>query len=265
MLREEQMLNTLNIAARTLREGKKVSAAWLQAGSSITSEILAQAGFDVLVVDLEHGPGDIIALIGQIQAMKGEVAVPFVRVPWNDPVWIKRVLDAGAYGLLVPSISSRAEAEAAVKAMKFPPQGNRGIAGSPRSASYGKNAGAYFDSANTETFLFVQIETPGGVAELDDILAVEGVDGVFIGPTDLAATHGFRGRQDDPAIGQIISQIEQKVLASNKILASICSDFGDAKAKYERGYQMVILMHDTVTLGKMANELVSRFQSEVNL
>jgi 2-dehydro-3-deoxyglucarate aldolase/4-hydroxy-2-oxoheptanedioate aldolase len=179
-----------NPAAEALRSGKKLSAAWLQAGSPVTAEILAEAGFDILLVDLEHGPGDIMTLVSQIQAMKGEKAVPFARASWNDMVQIKRILDAGANGIVVPYVCTAAEAEAAVRAAKFPPEGVRGIAGSPRAGHYGANSADYFETANRDVFVFIQIENPDGVANLDEILAVEGVDGIYLGPTDLATTHG---------------------------------------------------------------------------
>ena len=256
------MLGYTNHAAAAMRAGQKVTAAWLQAASPITAEILAQAGFDVLVIDLEHAPGDIATLIAQIQAMKGERAVPFVRIPGNDPLWIKRVLDAGAYGLVVPSISSAAEAAAVVRAAKYPPDGERGIAGSPRAASYGKSARDYFASANDEVFIFIQIETPGGVADLDLILRTPGVDGILIGPMDLATTHGFIGEPDAPEMQEIILDIERLTIGAGKVLSTVAFDLDDARAKYARGNQLVVLMHDTVTLGKVARQALGEIERE---
>jgi 2-dehydro-3-deoxyglucarate aldolase/4-hydroxy-2-oxoheptanedioate aldolase len=251
----------VNYAAGALREGKKLAGAWAQANSPITAEILAEAGYDVILIDMEHGPGDIMDLIRQIQAMKGEKAVPFVRAPWNDMVQIKRILDAGAYGLVVPYVNTGAEAEAAVKAAKYPPEGVRGIAGSTRAAHFGNNSLQYFDSANEDIFVFIQIETPGGVKNLDDILAVPGVDGVVIGPLDLATSHGFRGRPNVPQIQEIIAAVEKKVIAAGKVLCTVCNDFEDAQAKYERGYQMILLVSDTITLGKAAREAMEKFNA----
>lgn len=253
----------INPAAEAFRAGKKLSAAWLQAGSPVTAEILAEAGFDVLIIDLEHGPGDIMTLIAQIHAMKGEPATPFVRAPWNDLIWIKRILDAGAFGLIIPYVCTAEEAKAAVRAAKYPPEGIRGLAGSPRAAHYTNDSEAYFECANREIFLFAQIESREGVNNLDDILAVKGVDGVFIGPMDLATSFGYLGNPNVPEIQDVISSIEEKVFASGKTLATICSDFEDAKAKYNRGYQMIMLMHDTVTLSKMAVNTIVKYRKEV--
>jgi 2-dehydro-3-deoxyglucarate aldolase/4-hydroxy-2-oxoheptanedioate aldolase len=252
-----------NFVAEALRADKKVSAAWLQAVSPITSEIMAEAGFDVLLIDMEHGPGDILALISQIQAMKEENAVPFVRATWNDFVLIKRILDVGVYGLIIPYVSTKEEAEAAIRGTKYPPEGIRGIAGSPRAGHYGYNSTEYYESANKEIFVFVQIETPGGVKNIDSILSVPGIDGIFIGPMDLATTHGFRGQLGVPQMQEIILNLEKKIKARGKALATISSNFEDAKAKYDRGYNMITLMSDTVNLGKLAREKVDKFRKQI--
>ena len=252
-----------NPAADALRAGKKVSCAWLQAASPVTAEILAEAGFDVLLVDLEHGPGDIMTLVSQIQAMKGEKAVPFVRAPWNDFVIIKRILDAGAYGLIVPYVSTKQEAEAAVRAAKYPPDGIRGIAGSTRAAHFGCGSLEYFDTANRDVFVFVQAETPESVKNMDEILSVPGIDGIFIGPMDLATTHGYRGKPGTPVMQEIIAGLEKKILAKGKALATVCSDFADAKAKYDRGYSMITLISDTLALAKIAREEAGKFRKEI--
>ena len=252
-----------NIAAQKLRAGGKVSAAWLQAASPISAEIMAEAGFDVLIVDLEHSPGDPITLITLIQAMKGEKTIPFARAHWNDFVEIKKLLDAGLYGLIIPYVSTAGEAKEAVRACKYPPVGIRGLASSTRASHYGNNSRAYFDSANDEIFIFLQIETPDGVKNIDEILAVDGVDGIFIGPNDLATTHGYLASPEAPEIQAIIREIEKKIIASGKAMATICSGFDDAKAKYERGYNMIMIMSDTTTLSQVARECVSRFENEV--
>ena len=252
-----------NHAADALRAGKKVSSAWAQAASPIMTEILAQAGFDIILVDMEHGPGDVITLVTQIQAMKGEKAVPFVRAPWNDFVIIKRILDAGAYGLIIPYVNTKQEAQAAVRAAKYPPEGIRGIAGSVRAAHYGIGSPDYFETANRDVFVFIQIETPEGVKNIDEIASVPGVDGIFIGPMDLATTHGYRGKPGTPEVVEIIAGLEKKILEKGKALATVCSDFADAKAKYERGYNMITLISDTSTLAKIAREEAEKFKKEI--
>ena len=180
-----------NYVKKLLKEGKKVTAAWAQAASPITAEILGDAGFDAVMIDMEHGPGDIMMLINQINALKGQPAVPFVRAPWNDFVQLKKILDAGVYGVLVPYVNSAEEAEAAVKAVRYPTEGIRGVAGSPKAPHFGNNSMEYMKKANEEIFLMTAVETPEAVANLDELLKVEKLDGIFIGPMDLATSMGI--------------------------------------------------------------------------
>lgn len=251
-----------NPAKKAMKEGKKLSAAWLQAASSVTAEIIARAGFDVGVIDMEHGPGDIVCLMQQIQAMQGQPAVPFVRAPWNDMVFIKRILDAGAYGLIIPYVSSREEAEYSCRAAQYPPTGVRGIAGSPRAAHYAVNAKEYFTKANEEIFIFNQIETPRALENLDEILKVERLDGIFIGPMDLSSSLGYFADPTNPEVQKVILEVEKKVLAAGKILATVAGSWEDASAKYNRGYSMIISFSDTANLAAIAGNMVQSFKKE---
>jgi 2-dehydro-3-deoxyglucarate aldolase/4-hydroxy-2-oxoheptanedioate aldolase len=139
-----------NIVKTKLKNGQKTVGGFLQTLSPVSAEILSQCGFDWLIVDLEHAPGDFANLQQQLQAMNGSDVVPFARAPWNDEVAIKRILDTGVMGVLVPYVNTRAEAEAAVAACKYPPQGIRGVAGSPRAAGYTGNTMTYLQAANAE-------------------------------------------------------------------------------------------------------------------
>ena len=176
-----------------LKSGKATCGAFLQMNSHVSAEILSRAGFDWLIVDMEHGPVDIDGLLRQLQAIGcASACAPFVRAPWNDPVAIKRILDTGAQGIVVPYVNTREEAEAAVSACLFPPEGTRGAAMSPRAAGYGMSTTGYFARANAETIVIVSVETEQAMNNLDDILAVEGIDGIFIGPMDLAISLGHK-------------------------------------------------------------------------
>jgi 2-dehydro-3-deoxyglucarate aldolase/4-hydroxy-2-oxoheptanedioate aldolase len=251
-----------NRIKRLVKQGKKVAGAWSQIASPMSTEILARAGFDFLMIDLEHGPSDVLALVAQCQAMNGSNAVPFVRAPWNDSVAIKRILDAGAYGVLVPYVNTKQEAQAAVSACKYPPQGIRGVAGSPRAAGYGQNIMNYLKYANDEIFIMTAIETPEAVANLDEILTVDGLDGIFIGPMDLSTSMGYFGNPNNPEVQQVIAGIEKKVLTSGKALATISGSWQQAADLYKRGYRLVLLMADGVALGSMASERVVQFRKE---
>ena len=193
------------------REGKAAIGTWLVLGSPITAEIMANLGFDWLVIDTEHGSIDIGTTQSIIQAINTTDTVPMVRVPWNDPMPIKRALDAGAYGLVIPMVNSREEAIRAVRASRYPPAGIRSYGG-PRARLYGGLD--YFEHANEEIALIVQIEHIDAVNRIDEILSVEGVDGFFIGPSDLAISMGLKPGMDqtDPRHVEAVS----KVLASGK-------------------------------------------------
>lgn len=244
-----------------LLEKKRISAAWLQSANAISSEILADAGFDVLMVDMEHGPGDILATMIQIQAMKGFPAIPFARAPWNDFVQIKRILDAGVMGVLVPYVNTKADAIKAAEAVRYPLQGVRGVAGSPRAARYGSNSMEYLANANDNVFLMTAVETPEAVANLDEILTVEGVDGIFIGPMDLATSMGHFADPSHPDVQKAVAEIERKVLASGKVLASVAANWQQAEAKYEKGYRIVVFFSDTTSLGQAARDVMVKFRN----
>jgi 2-keto-3-deoxy-L-rhamnonate aldolase RhmA len=262
-LSEEEMAPTLavtNRVRRMLQEGKRTAGAWLQIASPFTAEILAQAGFDWLMIDMEHGPADILTLVSLLQAMNGTGVVPLVRAPWNDFVIIKRILDTGVAGLLVPYVNTREEAEAAVRACRYPPQGIRGVAGSPRAQGYGQRVQEYLERANDEILLLTAVETPAAVDNLDEILAVGGVDGIFIGPMDLATNMGYLGNPGHQRVQETIPRIEEKVLGCGKVLATISGSWEQAQRLYNKGYQMVMLMADGTSLAKLAAAQITHFR-----
>lgn len=260
MLKREEIFR--NKVKRLLAEKKKLSAAWLQAASPITAEIMAKAGFDILMVDMEHGPGEIMELISQLQAISRYDAVPFVRAPWNDFVTIKRILDAGAHGILVPYVNSAQEAARAVSACKYPLEGIRGIAPSPRAGGYGMNKRDYLEYANEQLDVLVAVETKNGVDHIEEIVNTIGLDGIFIGPMDLATSLGHFCTPQAEEVQEAISRVEQAVLGSDKFLATVAGSFEQAKALYDKGYSMVVMMSDTTTLGKVALEQVDRFREQ---
>jgi len=243
-----------------LQSGARTCGAFLQINSPIAAEIMGQAGFDWLIVDLEHGPVDLGSLVQQFQAIGcGGTSAPFVRAPSNDTTTIKRILDTGARGILVPSVNTRADAEAVVDACLFPPDGVRGAAKSPRAAGYGRSGRDYFAAANQTLTIIVSVETTEALANLDAILAVPRIDGIFIGPMDLAVSMGF-WNVDAPEVQAAIKLIEAKVLASAKFLGTISTDWSQAQALYEMGYQWLILMQDGLTLAAQARTTVAHFR-----
>lgn len=252
----------VNPARAKMKEGGKVSASWLHSGNSIIAEVIAESGFDVGVVDMEHGVSEIQTLIQQIQAMKNTPMVPFVRPPWNDFVIIKRILDAGAMGLIVPYVNTREDAELAAAAIRYPQQGIRGVASSSRAAHFGNQSIDYLSRANDEIFLFTQVETPKATANIDEILTVDRVDGIFIGPMDLSTNMGHFANPAAEEVQKAIATVEEKVLASGKALATIAGGWEDAERKYERGYNLVIYMSDAVTIGQVARQRTEPFKKK---
>lgn len=251
-----------NHVKRLIKEGKKTVGAWAQIISPISAEIMSRAGFDWLIIDMEHGPNDIPSLLAQMQAMKGTSAIPIVRAPWNDMVMIKRILDTGAYGVLIPYVSTREEAVAAARACKYPPEGNRGIAGSTRAAGFNQNHMEYLTKANDEILVIVQVENSQAVDNLDDILAVDGIDGIFIGPMDLSTNMGYLYNPNNEEVQNAIATIEAKVNHSDKFLATISGNWQQARSLFERGYQMVTLLGDGNALAAASTAAVANFRQE---
>lgn len=250
-----------NPVKRKLNAGKKTAGAWLGLASSITAEIMGLAGFDWLVIDMEHGAGDYMTLLGQLQALNGSGVVPLVRIAGNDALIIKRTLDAGALGVVVPDMQTRADVEAAYQAVKYHPLGVRGISGNTRAGTYGLPASQLLmQTSNERTMLIVQIESPLAVENLDDMMKVEGVDVFFIGPRDLATSMGYFNDSTHPNVQAMIARIEDKVLGAGKVLGTVTGSWEQAQEKYAKGYQFLSLMSEASALAKMSHNLVTRFR-----
>ncbi|RLC58291.1 MAG: 2,4-dihydroxyhept-2-ene-1,7-dioic acid aldolase [Chloroflexi bacterium] len=254
-------MSMTNPVKRKLENGQRTIGGFLQTTSPVAAEIMSQSGFDWLIVDLEHAPGDFANLQAQLQAMNGSEVVPFARAPWNDAVAIKRILDTGVMGVLIPYVNTGREAEAAVAACKYPPQGIRGVAGSPRAAGYTGNVMEYLTSANAEVIVMTAVETTQAVENLDEILAVEGLDGIFIGPVDLASSMGHLGNPAHPEVQEMIATIEEEVLASDKFLGTLAATWDKASDCFEKGYQWIVLMQDGASLRKAGDEMVASFRN----
>ena len=178
---------------------------WIMSASPIVGEAIGCAGFDWGVVDMEHTPLDMMDIVHMLQALSATKLVPVVRVPWNDTVGIKRVLDAGATTLLVPFVQNADEARAAVAATRYPPAGRRGVAGMSRASKFGTTPN-YLSTANQQMAVVVQLETAEAIGQLEDIARVEGVDALFIGPGDLSATMGYAGQLTHPEVLALTAQ-----------------------------------------------------------
>jgi 2-dehydro-3-deoxyglucarate aldolase/4-hydroxy-2-oxoheptanedioate aldolase len=253
------MLDTkTNYIKKLLKQGEPTAGSWIQTCSPIAAEIAAMTGLDWVLIDMEHSPLSFETLLSIVQAVQSKNAVPFVRAPWNDFVAIKRILDTGVYGVLVPYVNTKEEAEMAVKACKFPPLGIRGIAVSPRGNDYGMSQ-ERIKRANDEICIIVQIETMTAVENIDEILKVEGLDGVFIGPADLSASMGYLCNPKHPEVQKVIAGIEEKVKGSDKFLGTVCSGWEEASDLYDRGYQFITVMADGGSIAAVGKERMEQF------
>lgn len=187
--------------------GELMAGTFLNLGSSLTAEMTGQAGFDWVLIDLEHGAGDRQELLLQMQALESTPAFPVARIAWNDPVRFKHVLDLGLSGVMVPYIQSPDEAEKAVAAMRFPPDGVRGVASMNRACNFGPGFDDYFKNANSQLLTIVQIETKKAVDCVDEIASVDGVDVLFIGPLDLSVSLGVPQQLNHPLVRDAFQKV----------------------------------------------------------
>jgi 4-hydroxy-2-oxoheptanedioate aldolase len=244
MRNQDTMANSLKAK---LKAGGKALGAWTMSDSADNAEVLALSGLDFVMMDQEHGQGQLPDAIAQMRAMQATRCAALIRVPWNDFVFIKRVLDAGVHGIMVPQVNTPEEAKAVVAACRYPPHGIRGAAGGTRAAAYGFDMG-YYDRAADDLIIVVQIENPQGVENAAAIAAVDGVDVVFIGPRDLSASIGKLNQFDDPELKQLLAKAEQAVIKSGKTLGCVSGSGAISKQMFERGYGFLISGSDLAHL-----------------
>lgn len=218
------------------------------------AEILADSGFDWLFLDMEHGPLDVHVVQSILQAVDRQVAC-LVRVPINDETWIKRVLDLGVSGIIVPQIRTPADAEQAVAACRYPPRGRRGV-GVARAQRYGAQLAEYLATANDRIAVVIQIEHIDAVQAIDEILAVEGIDAALIGPFDLSASMGKIGQVQDPEVQAAIEHVRQ-ACQRHGVASGIFTATAEAASAYiDQGFRLIAIGTDTLFLGQAARSTV---------
>ena len=201
--------------------GKPMAGTFLNLGSPITAEIAGRAGFDWVLIDMEHGAGAHSTLIHQLQAVAATPAAPIVRIEWNEPPRFKRVLDLGPSGVMVPYVNNAGEARQAVAAMRYPPAGVRGIAGFTPATHFGQEFKDYYAKADDALVTILQIETAEAVANVTEIAAVEGVDVLFVGPLDLSVNLGHAGQFDHPEFRAAVTRVIEACRDSGKIAGTL--------------------------------------------
>lgn len=242
-----------------LREGRQLVGLWSSLSSAAATEILADSGFDWILIDSEHAPNEVPMVADQLRAASLGRATPVVRPPWNDPVNLKRLLDVGVQTLLVPFVQSPEEAARAVAATRYPPRGIRGVASVHRANRYGRIPD-YFARANDEMCVLVQLETRAAVDALEGIAAVDGVDGVFIGPSDLAASLGHLGNNSHPDVRRMIEDACRRAGAVGIPIGILAPLETDASAYLAMGFGFVAVGSDVVVLRKGCDALVKLFK-----
>lgn len=243
-MRENQVL-------RRWRAGEPTLGGWLAIGNAYTAELMGSLGFDWLCVDLQHGQISTDDLHTMLPAISATSALPFVRVPWNAPDAIMKVLDAGAYGVIVPMVNNAEQARAAVASCRYPPEGIRSF-GPIRAALYGGRG--YAGQANQELACVVMIETAEALACIDEILAVEGIDAIYVGPSDLGLSRGRspKGDDDDPAHLADIADILAAAQRHGVPAGIHCSSVEFARRWIEMGFVMVTVGSDSGLLARAA-------------
>jgi 2,4-dihydroxyhept-2-ene-1,7-dioic acid aldolase len=233
---------------------------WSSLCNAIAAEIVADSGFDWILFDSEHSPNEIPGLMAQLQASARDTASAIVRPAWNDAVLIKRVLDIGAQSILVPYVQDAEEARRAVAAIRYPPAGIRGVAAASRASRYGRVTD-YLKKADSEICLLVQVETRAALEQLEAIAAVDGVDGVFIGPSDLSASFGHIGNPQHAEVQKALEDGVRRLKAIGKPAGILTLSEEEARRYIGWGYTFVAVGSDIGLLARGADALAKRFKA----
>lgn len=239
---------------KSIGELKPQVGIWSSMCSIIAADLLGTAGFDWVLIDMEHSPNDMMSVLGQLQAYEVGGTSPVVRPPWNDPVVIKRLLDLGVMSLLIPMVQNAEEARAAVRATRYPPEGIRGVSMAQRANRYGRVTN-YIDRINEEICVLVQIETREALDRIEEIAAVDGVDGVFFGPADLSADLGLIGRITHEDVSTVIAEGARKVAALGKPTGVLIGDMKLVERWLKSGFSFVACGSDLALLARGAENL----------
>ena len=237
---ESRMGAPQNRFKAAITAGQPQIGLWLSLTSPIVAEMLGGCGYDWLLIDGEHAPNDLQTFMGQLQALRGSTATPIIRLPAGEPWMIKQALDLGAQTLMIPMVESAEQARQLVRAMRYPPHGFRGMAGLMRASDYG-NTPDYIATANEQVCLLVQVETRKGLEALDEICAVEGVDGVFIGPADLSADLGYPGNPRAPEAVAAIEGALERITSHGKAPGILAVGGADPARYLQLGARFVAL------------------------
>ncbi len=251
----------INPFKQALKSGRLQIGLWHSLSSHLVVEILANSGFDWILIDTEHAPNELPMVLRELQAMSAGTAHAVVRPAWNDPVMIKRLLDVGAQSLLVPYIETEEEAKRAVQSTRYPPEGFRGFASQARASRYGRIKG-YHAAANAEICLLLQVETRRGLENLERIARVDGVDGIFIGPGDLSAALGHLGEPNHPEIVKTIDEAIRRIKDAGSVPGILTGNVQLAQHYIEQGCLFTAVGSDIGLIANGAEQLAAKFRSQ---
>lgn len=240
--------------------GDKQIGLWITLCSNFVADVTAPAGYDWALVDMEHSPNDYQSVLGQLQAYAASDTTAIVRVEWNDTVAVKRLLDLGAPGILFPMIQSVEEAEQAIAATRYPPRGVRGVAGATRATKFGRITD-YVARVEDQTTVLLQLETLAAVEQAEAIATVDGVNGIFFGPGDIAADIGKVGKPMDPEVWALIKPAAQKLIARGIPVGTLVLDPAFASELLNEGFTFVACGTDASLLAKASDHLLATVKS----
>lgn len=249
-----------NAFKRAIAQGKLQIGLWSSLCSNIAAEVISDSGFDWILLDTEHSPNEIPDLVTQLQAIQRGTATPIIRPAWNDAVLAKRALDIGAQTLLFPYVQNAEEAKRAVASTRYPPQGIRGVSVAARASRYGRVSG-YLTKANEEMCVLVQVETRAALDQLEAIAKVDGVDGVFIGPSDLAASLGRLGNPQHADVQSAMQDAAKRLKTIGKPAGILTGNEDEARRYIEWGYLFVAVGADVGLLARNVDALAKKFKS----
>lgn len=256
------MPRTANFKQR-LKSGERLVGSWVTFNDPCATEIMCQAGFDFLIIDAEHGPVDIETIQSLMMVINNTEVIGLVRIPWNEPVIIKRVLDVGSNGILVPLVTTAGDVAQAVAAIHYPPKGIRGF-GPRRPSRYGRLFKEYINGAAKDIILLVQIEHIKAVENLDEILAVAGLDGLLIGSNDLSGSMGLLGQPEHPRVLEAIQTVIKKSRDRKVPIGAACGDAPEtALTWFKRGVQFVGIGSDFSLLASVCDRTVATVKAQM--
>jgi 4-hydroxy-2-oxoheptanedioate aldolase len=252
----------VNQFKQALRRGAPQIGLWMGLANAAAAELLAGSGFDWLLIDAEHSPNDVRTVLEQLQAVAAYPVHPIVRPPTGAVEMIKQYLDVGVQTILVPMVETSEQAALMVAATRYPLRGVRGVASATTRASRWGRIDRYFEQADAEMCVLVQVESVKGLENLEAIAAVEGVDGIFFGPADLAASMGSLGKPDEPKVKGAISEGIARVMRTGKAAGILASDRALARGYLTMGARFVAVGIDTALLAKAASDLAAAFKAD---